>query len=546
MAKRTKKLMETNQTEEPVRLNKFLSDAGICSRREADEHIAAGHVMVDGITAVMGTKVRKGQKVIFQGKVITKDEHLVLIAFNKPRGIVCTTNRSEKDNIVDYINYRKRIYPIGRLDKDSEGLILLTNDGDIVNKILRAGNNHEKEYIVTVNKPITSEFLKEMSEGVPILDTITKPCKLKAVDKFTFHIILTQGLNRQIRRMCEYFDYKVLTLKRIRIMNINLGHLHIGDYRNVTEKEMEGLKELLSNSVSQPLSNEDLMNLWGEDSNDDIYLEGNQIQKDKESKRGTTKKDTRKKATIKSKSLVSRRSSENKSLREDMSEQNKRYSGNSYDNKKSSEVKKSYKTKNSHEMKKPYETKDSREKNSYEARNSHEKNSYEARNAHDKKNSYEARNAHDKKNLNEARNAHDKKNSYEARNLHDKKNSYEARNAHEKNSYEARNSHDKKNSYETRNAHEKKNSYEVRNAHEKKNLNEARNSHDKKNSYEARNSYEKNSHEMKKSYETRNSYEKKSYGTKNTTGINNKSRQKDSNGLNRTFENRKNYKKGGR
>jgi len=448
------------------------------------QEFVQGDVTVDGITAVMGTKVSKGQKVIFQDKVITKDEHLVLIAFNKPRGIVCTTNRSEKDNIVDYINYRKRIYPIGRLDKDSEGLILLTNDGDIVNKILRAGNNHEKEYIVTVNKPITSEFLKEMSEGVPILDTITKPCKLKAVDKFTFHIILTQGLNRQIRRMCEYFDYKVLTLKRIRIMNITLGYLHIGDYRNVTEKEMEGLKELLSNSVNQPLSNEDLMNLWGEDSNDDIYLEGNQIQKDKKTKRGTVKKNTRKNANIKSKSLVSQRSSESKSLQEDMSKQNKTYSGNSYDNKKSSEVKKSYKTKNSHEMKKPYETKNSREKNSYETRNSHEK-----------------------------------KNSYETKNSHEKKNSYEARNSNEKkNSYEARNSNEKKNSNEVRNSHEMKKPYETRNSHEKKNSNETRNSHG-----------------IKKLYET-----------KNTTGIKNKNRRKDSNGLNRTFENRKNYKKGGR
>ncbi|GAA4655150.1 hypothetical protein GCM10023142_22880 [Anaerocolumna aminovalerica] len=443
MAKRTKKLMEINQTEVPVRLNKFLSDAGICSRREADEHIAAGHVTVDGITAAMGTKVSKGQKVTFQDKIITKDEQLVLIAFNKPRGIVCTTDRSEKDNIVDYINYKKRIYPIGRLDKDSEGLILLTNDGDIVNKILRAGNNHEKEYIVTVNKPITSEFLKEMSEGVPILDTITKPCKLKGVDKFTFHIILTQGLNRQIRRMCEYFDYKVLTLKRIRIMNINLGHLHIGDYRNVTEKEIEGLKELLSNSVNQPLSKEELINFWGEDSNDDIYLERSQIQKDKKSKYSRVKKDTRKGGDIRNKTLVSHRRSENKSLWEDRSKQKNSYGNDSSDNKKSIEKRNSYETRNSHginssrERKDSYESRNSRginsprEKNSYETKNSHgngsrEKNSYEAKKSdkiksyHKDKKPYEMKNTTEIKNRNSLKDATGLKRTFENRKSHRK------------------------------------------------------------------------------------------------------------------------------
>lgn len=253
MAKRTKSLVNENrESSDAIRLNKFLSDAGVCSRREADKYIEAGKVTVDGVKAVMGTKVTKGQKVIFNGKEIKSEEKLVLIAFNKPRGIVCTTDRREKANIIDYIKYGSRIYPIGRLDKDSEGLILLTNDGDIVNKILRAGNNHEKEYIVRVNKPITQKFLTGMSEGVPILDTVTKECKVEALDKTTFKIILTQGLNRQIRRMCEHFGYRVLELKRIRIMNINLGRLKVGGYRNVTEREIQGLSDLIKGSSSEP------------------------------------------------------------------------------------------------------------------------------------------------------------------------------------------------------------------------------------------------------------------------------------------------------
>ena len=265
MAKRTKKLIENNLNDTDIRVNKYLSDAGVCSRREADKYIAEGKVAIDGETAVMGSKVKKGQVVSLNGKPIEKDESLVLIAFNKPRGIVCTTDKREKDNIIDFIQYPKRIYPVGRLDKDSEGLILLTNDGDIVNKILRAGNNHEKEYVVTVNKAITSEFLKGMAAGVPILDTVTRPCQIKALDKFTFQIILTQGLNRQIRRMCEYFDYKVLTLKRTRIMNINLGHMQVGGYRNITEKEIAGLNELISKSANTPDG------LWNsmEDASDD-------------------------------------------------------------------------------------------------------------------------------------------------------------------------------------------------------------------------------------------------------------------------------------
>lgn len=241
MAKRTKRLTSSGDEKDEIRINKFLSEAGICSRREADRYILEGKVKIDGETAQMGSKVKKGSQVTFCGKPVQKEEKLVLIAFNKPVGIVCTTDLREPDNIIEYINYGMRIYPIGRLDKDSEGLILLTNDGNIVNKILRAENNHEKEYVVTVNKEINQEFIKAMSSGVPILNTVTKPCKVMQIDKYAFNIILTQGLNRQIRRMCEYLGYRVTSLKRIRIMNIQLGRLKTGHYRNVTEKEIERL-----------------------------------------------------------------------------------------------------------------------------------------------------------------------------------------------------------------------------------------------------------------------------------------------------------------
>lgn len=245
MAKRTKRLTSQGETGEEVRINKFLSEAGICSRREADRYIQEGKVKIDGVVAQMGAKVGKGSVVTFCDKPVKKEEKLVLIAFNKPVGIVCTTDPSEPDNIIDYIKYNMRIYPIGRLDKDSEGLILLTNDGNIVNKILRSENNHEKEYIVTVNKEITPDFVKRMSSGVPILDTVTKPCKVTQLDRYTFNIILTQGLNRQIRRMCEYLGYRVIALRRVRIMNIKLGRLKPGDYRNVTEKEIEEMNRLI-------------------------------------------------------------------------------------------------------------------------------------------------------------------------------------------------------------------------------------------------------------------------------------------------------------
>jgi 23S rRNA pseudouridine2604 synthase len=245
MAKRTKRLTSQGEETGEIRINKFLSEAGVCSRREADRFIVEGKVKIDGVVAQMGSKVSKSNRVTFCDKPVKKEEKLVLIAFNKPEGIVCTTDHNEPDNIVDYLNYGMRIYPIGRLDKDSEGLILLTNDGDIVNKILRAENKHEKEYVVTVNKEITLEFIKKMSSGVPILDTITNPCKVTMIDKNTFNIVLTQGLNRQIRRMCEFLGYRVVSLRRIRIMNIQLGRLKTGDFRNVTEREIEDLNKLI-------------------------------------------------------------------------------------------------------------------------------------------------------------------------------------------------------------------------------------------------------------------------------------------------------------
>ena len=207
-----------------IRVNKYLSEAGYCSRRGADKLIEQGRVYVNGAKAELGTRVSEGDKVEVNGEEINQqEEEFVYLALNKPVGIVCTTDtRVEKDNIIDFMKYPKRIFPIGRLDKPSEGLILMTNDGDIVNKILRARNHHEKEYIVTVNKPIDKKFIKDMSNGVPILDTVTRKCFVEKIDTFTFRIILTQGLNRQIRRMCEYLGYRVRTLKRIRIMNIKL------------------------------------------------------------------------------------------------------------------------------------------------------------------------------------------------------------------------------------------------------------------------------------------------------------------------------------
>ena len=224
---------------EAVRINKYLSEAGVCSRRGADRLIEEGRVSVNGTLAFLGSVVNKEDEVRVDGNLVKAVAKKVLIAFNKPRGIVCTTAdpKSKDMNIIEYINYPERIFPVGRLDKDSEGLILLSNDGGLSNKIMKARNFHEKEYEVEVDKPFSDEFLKKMSEGVPILDTITRKCTLKRTGKNSFNIILTQGLNRQIRRMCEYFGYKVVRLRRIRIMNIKLGNLKSGTYRNITDKE---------------------------------------------------------------------------------------------------------------------------------------------------------------------------------------------------------------------------------------------------------------------------------------------------------------------
>ncbi|WP_125722677.1 23S rRNA pseudouridine(2604) synthase RluF [Flavobacterium ustbae] len=230
------------------RLNKFIGETGYCSRREADKLIEEGRVTINGAVAEMGTKVSPDDEVRINGKLIVeKNEKMVYLAFNKPVGIECTTNLEVKNNIVDYINYPKRIFPIGRLDKASEGLIFMTNDGDIVNKILRARNNHEKEYTVTVNKPITERFIQRMGNGVPILDTVTKKCKVEQISKFTFKIILTQGLNRQIRRMSEYLGYEVTALKRIRIINISLD-VPVGRYRDLTDEEIKELNQLIEPS----------------------------------------------------------------------------------------------------------------------------------------------------------------------------------------------------------------------------------------------------------------------------------------------------------
>lgn len=230
------------------RINKFLSESGYCSRREADKLINEGLVTINGVIPEMGTKVSPYDEVRVNGKLIReKTEKSVYLAFNKPVGIECTTNQEVKDNIVDYINFPQRIFPIGRLDKASEGLIFMTNDGDIVNKILRARNNHEKEYIVTVNRPITDRFIERMGNGIPILDTVTRKCKVEQVSKYVFRIVLTQGLNRQIRRMCEYLDYEVTSLKRTRIINISLD-VPIGRYRYLTDEEILQLNKLIEPS----------------------------------------------------------------------------------------------------------------------------------------------------------------------------------------------------------------------------------------------------------------------------------------------------------
>lgn len=242
-----------------IRINKYLSEAGVCSRREADRQVEAGNVIVDGEPAVAGTKVLPGQEVLVCGKKVKKEEQMILLAFHKPVGIVCTAEKREKNNVIDYINYPKRIYPVGRLDKDSEGLLLLTNNGDIVNRIMRAGNMHEKEYIVTVNKPVTDSFIRGLAGGVPLveLNVTTRKCKVWRVGKRQFGIVLTQGLNRQIRRMCEYFGYRVEKLVRTRIMNIELGNLNSGSYREVTAQEYGRLLTMIRDSSNTTVIREE-------------------------------------------------------------------------------------------------------------------------------------------------------------------------------------------------------------------------------------------------------------------------------------------------
>ena len=233
------------QAKESVRLNKYLSEAGVCSRREADRLIESGKVTVDGVTAQMGMRVTAGQIVKVGKKTVSKQDEMIVLAVNKPKGIVCTEDQRERDSIVRFLNYPVRVTYAGRLDKDSRGLLLMTNNGDIINQMMRAANRHEKEYTVTVDKEITEQFIKTMSEGVPILDTVTRPCTVKKIGKYTFSIILTQGLNRQIRRMCAAFGYEVKDLVRIRIMNIRLGSLKEGAYRKLTDEELEELYEML-------------------------------------------------------------------------------------------------------------------------------------------------------------------------------------------------------------------------------------------------------------------------------------------------------------
>ena len=236
---------------EPVRLNKYLSEAGVCSRREADRLIETGRVTVDGKTAQTGMKIIPGQEVRVGKKLVSKGDEMVVLAVNKPRGIVCTEEKRERNSIVRFLDYPIRVTYIGRLDKDSRGLLLMTNNGDIINRMMRAANYHEKEYKVTVDKEVTDEFLEKMAGGVPILDTVTRPCRVRKIGKYTFSIILTQGLNRQIRRMCEALRYEVKDLLRVRVMNIRLGSLKEGEYRELTDEELDELYSLIQESPAR-------------------------------------------------------------------------------------------------------------------------------------------------------------------------------------------------------------------------------------------------------------------------------------------------------
>lgn len=235
-----------------IRLNKYLAESGVCSRREADRWIEEGLVRINGHAATLGTRVNSGDQVTMRGQSLRPRPRRVILAYHKPAGVTCTTDQRDPSNIVNAVAYRERIFPVGRLDKASEGLIFLTNDGDIVNKILRAGNAHEKEYIVTVDRPIRREFLERMAAGVPILNTVTKPCQIRPLSSRSFGIILTQGLNRQIRRMCEYLGYEVTRLQRIRIMKIKLGELKLGRWRLLSSVEQASLNRLLADSSNVP------------------------------------------------------------------------------------------------------------------------------------------------------------------------------------------------------------------------------------------------------------------------------------------------------
>ena len=241
-----------------VRINKFLSEAGVCSRREADRKIENGEVTINDRVAVTGDKVFPEDEVFVNGRPVQKEEEMILLVLNKPTGVVCTAEKREKNNVIDFMKYPKRIYPIGRLDKDSEGLLLMTNNGEIVNKIMRAGNLHEKEYIVTVNKPVTDSFVRGLAGGVPLveLNATTRECKVEKIGNRKLRIVLTQGLNRQIRRMCEYFGYRVERLERVRIMNIKLGDLKPGEYREVTKEEYAKLMQLTKKSSNESVAPE--------------------------------------------------------------------------------------------------------------------------------------------------------------------------------------------------------------------------------------------------------------------------------------------------
>ncbi len=232
--------------EENIRINKFLSDSGICSRRQADAYIDLGWVRINDTVAKRGMRVSEQDQVYVQDKPVHRRKRLIVLAFYKPKGLVCSMNGQGAETVAEYLQYPVRLHYVGRLDKDSEGLLLLTNDGDLADAVSRARNRHEKEYEVRVNKPVTKEFLRQMAEGIPILDTVTRPCKVRKLGATKFSIILTQGLNRQIRRMCEYCGYRVKTLKRIRIMNITLEGLQEGEYRELTPEELQGLRKRLS------------------------------------------------------------------------------------------------------------------------------------------------------------------------------------------------------------------------------------------------------------------------------------------------------------